>query len=213
MSASKLTLYHYWRSSASWRARWVFALKGIECDFVHIGLLDGEAEGEAHLKRNPLGYVPVLEKDGQYLCESLAIIQWAEENYPKPALMTGDSWKRAQIRMLAEAINASTQPPQNLSVMLHHAPDNPAEQKKWAQHWNQHGLSAYEALVKPLAGRFSVGDEITLADICLIPQCAAAMRQEVDLAAYPTVSRIFKAAMETDACRKSAPENFKPAGA
>ncbi len=210
--ATVLTLYHYWRSSASWRVRFAFAVKGIECNLVPVSLLDGESEGEAHLKRNPLGYVPVLEKDGKYLCESLAIIQWAEENYPTPALLSGDSWRKAQIRMLAEIINASTQPLQNLNPMQFHSSD-PAEQKRWNQHWIHNGLGAYETLARPLSGKFSVGDSITLADVCLVPQCYAARRNEVDLAKYPTVKRIFETAMETEACKKSAPENFQPPGA
>lgn len=205
----KLTLFHYWRSAASWRVRWGFELKKIECELVHVSLLDGESESETHLKRNPLGYVPVLQSEGRYLAESMAILNWAEECFPTPALLPGDAWGRAQIRMLSEIINASTQPLQNLNPTQFHSSD-PIEQKRWMQHWIRNGLQAYETLARPLARRFSVGDQITLADLFLIPQCYSARRQEVDLTEFPTVRRIWEHCLETPECQASAPEKYEP---
>jgi maleylpyruvate isomerase len=193
--------------------RWAFALKGIECEFVHVNLLNGETETPEHLKRNPLGYVPVLQivEKGQthFLSESLAIIEWAEELHPTPSLLPGDAYQRARIRQLAEVINAGTQPLQNLNPTHLHSSD-PAEQKKWMQHWIRNGLGAYEQLTKDMAGKFSVGDTVTLADLCLIPQCYNAKRNDVALEDYPTVAKIYAAALMTDACQKAAPERFQP---
>jgi maleylacetoacetate isomerase len=216
----KLRLYHYWRSSSSWRVRWAFALKGISCEFVAVDLLSGESESEGHRKRNPFGYVPVLEflqvgkQDNvpRFLSESMAIIEWADETHPSPPLLPGDAYERAWIRQLAEVINADTQPLQNLGPQYLHS-DDPEKRKRWAQHWVRTGLEAYEALVVESAGKFSVGDQLTLADLCLVPQFANAKRYDVSYDTFPTVTRICEEALKTEACLASSPERFKPPGA
>lgn len=216
----KLRLYHYWRSSSSWRVRWAFHLKKIECDFVAVDLLTGESETEEHRKRNPLGFVPVLEFldpdrtkvagfSPPFLAESFAILEWAEETHPEPSLLPGAPIQRARIRQLAEVINSDTQPLQNLTAQLHHSSD-PEEQKRWNRFWNERGLEAYEKLVSETAGKFSVGDTLTLADLFLIPQCYNAKRVDVSLSRYPHVSRIYEAALATESCRSSAPDRFQP---
>ena len=55
------------------------------------------------------------------------------------------------------------------------------------------------------AGRFSVGDEVTLADVMLAPQVYNAIRFKVDLAAFPTVARVYAACMELDAFKAAQP--------
>lgn len=244
----KLKLYHYWRSSSSWRVRWALMLKGIGCEFIPINLLTDEAENDSHLKRNPMGFVPVLEIDinGQlpggtnlqmaghqkdasqesshfYLSESMAIIEWLEDQFPNPNLLPPrtiagpnssvvdfqNSLKRAQIRELAEIINAGTQPLQNLSTTLEHSAD-PLVQKHWNQKWTSKGLSAYQEKAQASSGRFTVGDEISLADLFLIPQMYNALRHELDMTNFPILNKIFKNALETHACKKSSPEEFKP---
>lgn len=207
---AKLRLYHYWRSSSSWRVRWAFALKGIACEMIAVDLLSGESESEEHRRRNPLGYVPVLDLGGELLVESMAIIEWADETKPEPPLLPGDALQRARIRALAEVINADTQPLQNIGPQHLHS-DDPHERKRWAQHWIRNGLEAYETLVKPTAGQFSFGDSLTLADLFLIPQCYNAERFEVPLDAFPTVARIHRAARATESCRASEPDRYKPA--
>ena len=207
-----LRLYHYWRSSRSWRVRWAFALKRIQCEFIPVDLLNGESESPEHLARNPFGFVPsleFLELPGTFLTESLAIIEWAEEMFPEPRLIPGTAFKRAQIRQLAETINAGTQPLQNLGPQYLYS-DDLNKRKEWAAHWIRNGLQAYETLVKKTAGIYSVGDTITLADLCLIPQCYNATRFEVDIAEYPTVQKIYKETIKTEGYKLSEPENYNP---
>lgn len=217
----RLRLYHYWRSSSSWRVRWALALKNLSCEYVDVDLLSGESESEEHLKRNPMGFVPVLEllpnspKDGPatsnpvYLTESTAIIEWLEETHPTPPLLPGDPLQRARIRQLAQIINAGTQPLQNLSTALLHS-DDPEKRKIWSQHWIRAGLGAYESIASQTAGRFSVGDTLTLADLCLIPQCYNAKRNDVAIEDYPVISRIVAAASEIPTYKSSSPESFQP---
>jgi maleylacetoacetate isomerase len=210
----KLRLYHYWRSSSSWRVRWALALKGIPCEYVPINLLSDEPESEAHLKRNPLGLVPVLElldskSTLQYLTESTAILEWLEELYPKPALLPENPEWRARTRQLAQIINADTQPLQNPGVAQHYTNDA-QEQKNWNRYWIHRGLKAYETVVGETQGVFSVGDSLTFADLCLIPQCYNAIRHDLALSEFPRIEKIYSKAMQTPSCLTSAPDKFQP---
>lgn len=203
------TLYHYWRSSSSWRVRWALELKGIKAQMVHVNLLDGESEREPHLSRHPLGYVPVLNVSGRNLVETVAIIEWLEENHPSPRFYSGDSWQRAHIRALVEVINADTQPIQNLNVVDYHTTDA-NEKKRWIQHFIRHGLAAFQKLAQPHAGKFSVGNQVTAADLFLIPQCYNAIRYDVSLSEFPLLESIYAEAMKTSECQASAPEKYTP---
>lgn len=206
-----LTLYHYWRSSASWRVRWALELKGVKPQkMVAINLLSDESESPEHKKRNPMGFVPVLDVDSKLLIESVAILQWLEDTYPKPALFPGDALMRAHIRALCELINAGIQPLQNLTV-TEHLTEDLDKRKSWCQHWIRRGLQAYESWVKPYARKYSVGDAITAADLFLIPQCYAAKRNEVDLSEFPLIEKINNAALLTKEAQASAPEKYQPA--
>lgn len=212
----RLRLFHYWRSTSSWRVRFALAAKGIEAEYVAVNLLDGLSESAEHLARNPMGYVPVLElldtvtTGPRYLGESLAIIEWLDETFRAQPLLPSAPLLRARARQLAEIINAGTQPLVNLGVASRHSEDE-GEQKAWNQYWISKGLDAYEALVRETAGRFSVGDTLTLADLCLIPQCYSAARNEVPLDPYPTIARIHAEAGRQPAFQSSHPDRFKPA--
>ncbi|MBS1958811.1 MAG: maleylacetoacetate isomerase [Bdellovibrionales bacterium] len=209
------TLYHYWRSSSSWRVRYAFAAKNIEYKPVAVNLLNGESESAEHLARNPAGFVPVLEFQHsgklERLTESLAIIDYLDRAHSSgPKLYPEDPIARAKAWALAEVINAGTQPIQNIPVFTLHSSDA-AEQKKWNQHWIRNGLEIYEELAKPVAGAYSYGNQLTVADCCLLPQIYNAERFEVPFRDLPTVTRIYESCIVTPAYRASHPDRFKPA--
>ena len=212
----KLTLYHYWRSSSSWRVRWALAHKGIAAKYIPVSLLDGEAESPTHRTRTPLGYVPALaieiEGTTRFLTQSLAICHWLDEQFPQaPSILGGkDPWLRAKVRELAEIINADTQPLQNLGVQELHSSDA-TEKKLWAQHWIRNGLAAYETLARSSSGIYSVGDAVSIADFCLIPQLYNARRYDLPVEnLFPTLARIELAAKDTPSYSASEPARFEP---
>lgn len=218
----KLRLYHYWRSTSSWRVRWGLTLKRVPCEYVAVSLLDGESESPEHQARNPLGFVPVLERldvapeapaSARYLSESLAILQFLDEVYPQPPLLPSDPWERAHCLRLAELINAGIQPLQNLSVTEKIAPGNADAARAWNQFWIERGLVALETWVAPTAGAFCLGDRVSLADLCLIPQLYAAERNQVDLSRFPTLVRIRDHALATESCKQAHPDAFAPPAA
>jgi len=73
--------------------------KGIDIELVLVNLREGEHRDPAHLARNPKGALPVLELDcGEFLTESLPIIEYLEELYPEPVMVGPDPLTRARIR-------------------------------------------------------------------------------------------------------------------
>jgi maleylpyruvate isomerase len=197
VSAAGLRLYGYWRSSCSWRVRIALNLKGLPYEYVPVHLLQdgGQQHSEAHRARNPMRTVPVLELPDasgkpQYLSQSLAILEYLEECHPTPALLPQDPLARARVRMLAEMVNSGIQPLQNLSVMQHVKGQLAQDDKAWSAHWITRGLTALQQSVQESAGRYCVGDSVSFADVCLIPQLYASRRFGVDPAAFPVLSRI-----------------------
>jgi maleylacetoacetate isomerase len=211
MQQTKLTLYHYWRSSSSWRVRWGLQIKGLDCRYVPVNLLTDAHKSPDFLKANPAGLVPALEIDGHCFGESLAILEWLDETFPEPALLPKDPLARMHVRQLAMQIACNTQPIQNLGVQRKHS-SNQSEQLAWAKHWITVGLETYEKMLatgKP--GKFSYGDQVTIADLCLIPQVYNAHRFKVDVSQWPVLEAINNRCLELPECRAAHPD--KQAGA
>ena len=208
-----LRLFHYWRSSSSWRVRWALAIKGLTYEAIAVSLLNGDSESAEHRARNPFGFVPVLEITDaggtRRLIESIAILEWLDEMHPENPLYPGDAWNRAIVRQFVEIINADTQPLQNLPAQELHSQD-PEARKTWARHWITQGLEAFETRARTTAGRYTVGDTLSAADLCLIPQVYNARRYQVDLTPYPTILRICGHAEQTESWKQSEPERFNP---
>lgn len=205
-------LYHYWRSSSSWRVRWALAIKRVDFESVAVNLLAGEQLSDEHRARNPMGHVPALALDGGVLAESVAIIEYLDETVPSPALFPRDPWRRARVRQLVELVNSGVQPLQNLAVLRRHSGDA-EEQGAWARHFNERGLAAYERVLEFIEreqggpGRFSVGDELTAADLFLVPQMYSARRFGVDVSAFPRCLAVERAALATEFAAGALPEN------
>lgn len=195
LKSAPIRLHNYFRSSASWRVRIALHWKGIAFECVPGSLV---ADGGEHLKEpygrvKPLRAVPALEIDGHVLSESLATLEYLEETRPEPPLLPREPFLRAQSRRIAEAVNAQMQPLQNARVLKKIAVDfkvGEAGAKAWAAHFNRVGLEGLERLVSTTAGTCCVGDDVTIADVCLVPQLFGARRFGVDLAPFPTLTRI-----------------------
>ncbi|KAM9842633.1 maleylacetoacetate isomerase isoform 2-T2 [Aulostomus maculatus] len=200
---TKPVLHGYFRSSCSWRVRIAFALKGIEYDQVPVNLIkDGGQQLTEHYKTlNPMQQVPAVEIDGITLSQSLAVIQYIDETRPGFRLLPADPQKRAQVRMISDLIASGIQPLQNLYVIQKIG----AEKMQWAQHFINRGFQALEPILKQTAGDYCVGDEISMADICLVPQVYNAERFKVDVGLYPTIRRLNETLLQIEAFKASHP--------
>ncbi len=207
--ADSLKVYGYWRSSASWRVRWALALKNIPFDYIPVNLLKGEHKSPEHLKRNPMGLVPVLEiGEGHFLSESMAILEWVEEVYllKGPALFPGTPLERAHVRSLCEIINSDTAPLQAPRAQKKYSSE-PEKQNEWARDFISQGLRAFDVASRPLRKKFCVYDEVSAADIFLVPQIYNAIRYGIDVAKdFPELHRIYQECLKTSACLVASPE-------
>lgn len=204
-----MRLYDYWRSSASYRVRIALNLKGLSYDQVPVNLRQGGQRTLDFLSRSPQGLVPVLEEGKVRLTQSLAIIEYLEEVYPNPSLLPREPLPRAVVRAMALHIACEIHPLNNLKVLQHLEHRFGLDERDvvaWYRHWIAEGFTALEKRLADTAGRFSYGDTVTLADVCLVPQVANARRYQCDLQPYPTIRRIDAACAELPAFEAAKPE-------
>lgn len=207
-----VTLYDYWRSSASYRVRIALNLKGVDYESVHVGLLDGDQRTPENLARNPQGFVPTLAIDGLELTQSLAIIDYLDAKYPEPPFVSRDPAERSKTLAQALAIAADIHPLNNLRVLKYLSRNLQVEQgarDDWYRHWVAEGFRGLEPMAAG-AGRFLGGDQPGLADICLVPQMYNARRFDLPLDDYPTLVRVDAACQEHPAFAAAHPDAVNP---
>ncbi|WP_231757549.1 maleylacetoacetate isomerase [Microbulbifer elongatus] len=209
-----MELHGYFRSSASYRVRIALNLKGLEYQYRPVNLLKGEQKEEPHKSLNPQGLVPALIDDGQVLTQSLAILEWLDEQHPQPALLPDGALARARVRALAYNVACDIQPVQNLRVLKYLQAELGAsdEQKvAWIRHWIGLGFDALEAQLAPQLNAQSTafvgGETPGLFECCLVPQIYSAERFGVAVSDYPTIARIGADCAALPAFEKARPEN------
>ncbi|WP_426958747.1 maleylacetoacetate isomerase [Muricoccus radiodurans] len=202
-----MRLHGYYRSTASWRVRIAFCLKGLKAEPVFHHLRRGEQRAAPYLSLNPQGFVPTLEENGTALIQSLAIIEWLEETHPRPPLLPKDPLARARIRGFALAIACDIHPVQNLKVLARLRSLGLEEKavQGWARDVITEGLEACEALIRDQAGPFLFGTQPTIADLCLVPQMYNARRFGVELR-FPRLLAAEAACMTLPAFSETVPE-------
>ncbi|XP_060649749.1 probable maleylacetoacetate isomerase 2 [Drosophila nasuta] len=186
----KPILYSYCLSSCSWRVRIALGLKNISYDLKPTSLLKTDAVHSytpEYRELNPMQQVPVLQIDGQTLCDSVAIMHYLEETRKDTLILPQNPQGRAKVREIVEIICSGIQPLQNRLVLAHLGKEKSIE---WAQHWITRGFIGLETVLSSSSGRYCVGDEISMADCCLVPQVFNARRYHVNLDPYPTILRI-----------------------
>ena len=207
-----MKLYGYFRSSAAYRVRIALNLKGVEYETVPVHLLKdgGQQFSDSYKALNPTALVPTLVDGDLAIGQSMAILEYLEETHPDPALLPTDPTGRARVRAIAQTIACDIHPLNNLRVLKHlkHGLGVDEDTKNaWYRHWIDVGLTSVEAMLAghPATGRFCHGDQVTLADVLLVPQVFNARRFECDLSAMPTVTRIVDACSELDAFVQAEP--------
>ena len=205
-------LYSYFRSSCSWRVRLALNLLKIPHEVRPINLLAGEHRSASYLKVNPLGVVPSLvTSEGDVIWQSLAIIDYIDKGdvlLPKTAL------ERAQCWQIVHTICSEIQPLQNLAIGKQIAEiaggGETGEHVKmeWCKKHNLTKLKIIENELLSETSSYCVGNKVTLADICLIPQLYSADRFGINLEKeFPKMMRIAKKLREKPEFKLAHPQS------
>jgi maleylacetoacetate isomerase len=173
---NNIKLYSYYRSSSAYRVRIALNVKMIPYEIIPIHLLKdgGEQYSDKYKKLNPSAQVPTLVDNEQIVAQSMAILEYLEEEFPKPSLMPHSSHEKAIVRQMCEIMHR--------------------------------GFESLEALLQKYSGKFSFGNQITLADCLLVPQVFSANRFKIDMAPFPKTMEIYKRCMELTDFIKASPE-------
>ena len=206
-----MKLYSYYRSSAAYRVRIALNLKGLAYETAPVHLIrDGGHNKRPEFRAiNPQMRLPVLITDnGEILIQSIAIIEYLEETHPAPPLLPKDPIGRARVRELAQLIACDIHPLNNVGPLRYLKNQMHQEQSAidaWYHHWVISGFEALEAMIAP--GPYLCGEEVTLADLCLVPQVYNARRLKVPLEKFPKIVAADAACLALPAFDRARPEN------
>lgn len=210
-----IKMYDYWRSSACYRLRIGFNLKGIEYESVPVNLHPEVREhvSDRYKAINPQQRVPAVDIDGQVHTQSMAILDWMDTAFPEPAFLTSDPHERLRAKAFAETIACDIHPLNNVSVLKYLRESFNADEQAinvWYSDWICRGFEALETHAKAQRTAFLFGVQPGLAEICLIPQIYNARRFNVDLSAFPRLLEIDEACGQLEVFKASTPEASKP---
>ncbi|MCP5084263.1 MAG: hypothetical protein GY948_21455 [Alphaproteobacteria bacterium] len=220
MDTPALRLFYHPASSASMRVTLYLRCRGISASQVelvstglktdHRGIVvftmpEGHPEteklGTTDLTAfNPEGRVPILlMPDGRKMTQTGPIIDYLEDTTAGEGepLLPDDPWLKAEARRIMWIIAADVQPYQNIPFIIQ-------AMGEWGMikaaptvhplrlHFIRREFGALETIMDRCAGRFAVGDEISLADCFLVPQIRNALLAEIDLPAeFPILNRVW----------------------
>ncbi len=209
-TGNDLILYNYFRSSASYRVRIALALKGVKYEYRAVHLINegGEQHKSEYTSLNPSREVPTLVHNGKAIGQSMAILDYLDQIIPNPRLFPIDPYQRALAFQACEIINSGAQPLGNLRVqklLVEKYGMLESQKDEWTRHWIQYGLETLEAFLKPYAGKFSFGDDVSAADCFVVPHLFGANRFHVPLEAYSTLRRIRDNCEAIEAFKNASP--------
>ncbi len=213
--SNRFELFSFWRTSATYRVRVAFNLKGVPPKEHNVNLDAGEQLAEAFIKINPMGAIPAVidHGDGQPktpLTQSQAILEFLDETYPTPPLLPADAHGRARVRSIAAMLAADTHPlitGRIKKYLTTVGKFDDAAWRAWQIHWFSAGLQALEQRLasEPETGTFCHGETPTIADICLASIVVVMRVFKIEVDGIPHVLRIMANCEKLDAFAKAEP--------
>lgn len=184
-----MKLYCHPYAIIPWRVRIALREKHIPCEEVTVDVYTSPRRSPEFSRLNPFGQIPVLEDGDLVIAESIAILEYLEEQYPSPALMPGATAIRATVRQLM-CWSTDYWPPAWQKWMAPRIPNT-----AWTDASVQEGRTEIarhlDVLQSRLAKRDWLVDEYSLADVCYAPLVLVLDRVGLDaeLSARPAVAR------------------------
>ncbi len=205
-----MKLYGYFRSSTSYRLRIALELKGLAFENIPVNLLKTEQKDEAFTSRNPFGSVPMLEANGRDRAQSMALLEWLDEAYPRKPLLPSDIEDRYTCRELTYAIATELHAPLNLPVLKFLKSEYGKSQDEidqWYRHWLARTLDPLEQRLAQLGSGDFLFDAPGLFEVVLLPQVYNARRFQYDFSDKPHITRIEAACLARPAFERAHPDN------
>ena len=108
---------------------------------------------------------------------------------------------------LTSLVACDIQPPQNSRIRKKIVSDFGGDGVVWAKYVYERGFGVYEtflerARLKGSCGRYSVGNEVTLADVFLVPAVQGGLRVGIELEKWPLVRSIVKECWKLEAFKR-----------
>ena len=212
-----MKLYGYWRSSAAYRVRIALNYKQLAAEQISVHLVKngGEQHHASYIALNAQELVPALvltDNQGveRTLTQSLAIIDYLDEMYASTPLMPANAFDKAIVRAMALTVACEVHPLNNLKVLEYLASEldiTDSAKTDWYHNWVKQGFSALEQQLAQHSGQFCFGNNVSLTDLCLVPQVYNAERFNVDMTPFPNIVRINAHCLTQQAFIDAMPEN------
>ena len=195
-----LTLYG---TSKSRSARSLWAIEELGVKYEHVPVEVAQAKSPEHLKRNPAGHIPVLNDDGHFFSESMAINLYLAEKYgkapfwPASPVSHGDCYKWSFFGM--------TEIEPHLMTILRNRLFLPADQRdeKAIQNASDSLKAPLKVLDDQLKDRpYLLGNDFTIADLNVAAVLSFAMLAKVDLTQTPATQTWLEKCLGRDANKR-----------
>jgi glutathione S-transferase len=178
-----LTLYG---TSKSRSARTLWALEELGVKYEHVPVEVAQAKNAEHLQRNPNGHIPVLNDDGHYLWESMAINLYLAEKYGKAPFWPAGAEGHADCYKWSFFGMTEIEP--HLMTILRNRLFLPADQRD-----EKAIQSATDSLKSPLkvlddqlkTHPYLLGNDFSIADLNVAAVLSFAMLAKLDMSATP----------------------------
>ncbi len=206
-----MKLFSFWRSLATFRVRIALNLKGLQPEVINVDLMKGHQREADYKSVNPQMLLPALvDGDAPPLFESLAIIEYLDEVHPHPRLLPAEALARARVRGLAQIVACDAHPlivPRVRDFLEREFKLDEAQRNKWIHHWLGEAMNAIETNLASSkeTGTYCHGEQVTIADICLVSHAVGCNFFKYDLAPYPTARRIVQTCMQDNSFARAHP--------
>lgn len=169
-----MRLYHV-PNSASQRVLWLLEEVGEPYDLTVLGDRASRVDDPEHMARHPMGRVPVVENDGEFIFESAAICLHIADSYPNAGLIPPPgTQERGLVYQWSLFAITEIQAKMTQSRMSRESDPQGSETAKESL------LEAARVLEKALDGHdYLVGNRFTVADILVSATLAAVRRFDV----------------------------------